>query len=92
MVYLDQIDSPGARVGIEVFAREDTGRSFYMLNALDINELPEVVDGASTGASGQQLKDLCIEHMLPALLARTRHPAFFSEAVGKHRGCCCCWF
>ena len=38
----------------------------------------------------KQLKDLYIEHMLPALLARTRHPAFFSEAVGKHRGCCWC--
>ena len=82
-VYLNQIDSPEARAQIEGFAREDTGRSFYMLNALDINESPGVVEGAPVGASGQQLMDLYMEHMLPALLARASHPAFFGEAVGK---------
>lgn len=83
VVYLDQIDSPGARVRIEAFAREDTGRSFYMLNALDLDESPGPVEGAPPGASGEELMNLYMEHMLPALLARASHPAFFGAAVGK---------
>ena len=38
--YLDQIDSDEGRTQVEAFAREDTGRSFYMLNALDLDEYP----------------------------------------------------
>jgi hypothetical protein len=81
--YLSRIDSAEGRAQIEAFAREDTGRSFYMLNALDLNELPGVVEGAPEGADGQQLMDLYMEHMLPALLARASHPAFFGVTVGK---------
>ena len=81
--YLDQIDSAEGRARIESFAREDTGRSFYMLNALDLDESPESIDGAPAGADGQQLMDLYMEHMLPALLARASHPVFFGVAVGK---------
>ena len=81
--YLDQIDSAEGRARIESFAREDTGRSFYMLNALDLDESPGSIDGAPAGADGQQLMDLYMEHMLPALLARASHPVFFGAAVGK---------
>ena len=81
--YLDQIDSAEGRARIESFAREDTGRSFYMLNALDLDESPGSIDGAPAGADGQQLMDLYMEHMLPALLARASHPTFFGAAVGK---------
>ena len=81
--YLSRIDSAEGRAQIEAFAREDTGRSFYMLNALDLNELPGVVKGSPEGSDGQQLMDLYMEHMLPALLARASHPAFFGVAVGK---------
>ena len=81
--YLDQIDSAEGRARIESFAREDTGRSFYMLNALDLNESPGPSEGAPVGADGQQLMDLYMEHMLPALLARASHPVFFGAAVGK---------
>lgn len=81
--YLDQIDSAEGRARIESFAREDTGRSFYMLNALDLDESPGSIDGAPAGADGQQLIDLYMEHMLPALLARASHPVFFGVAVGE---------
>ena len=81
--YLDQIDSAEGRARIESFAREDTGRSFYMLNALDLDESPGSIEGAPAGADGQQLMDLYMEHMLPALLARASHPAFFGVTVGK---------
>lgn len=81
--YLSRIDSAEGRAQIEAFAREDTGRSFYMLNALDLNELPGVVEGAPEGSDGQQLMDLYMEHMLPALLARASHPVFFGVAVGE---------
>ena len=81
--YLSRIESPEGRAQVEAFAREDTGRSFYMLNALDLNESPGTVHGAPAGADGQQLMDLYMEHMLPALLARASHPAFFGAAVGK---------
>jgi len=81
--YLDLIDSDEGRAQVEAFAREDTGRSFYMLNALDLDESPGPIEGAPVGADGQQLMDLYMEHMLPALLARASHPAFFGTAVGK---------
>ena len=81
--YLDQIESDEGRAQVEAFAREDTGRSFYMLNALDLDESPGPVEGAPAAADGQQLMDLYMEHMLPALLARASHPAFFGTAVGK---------
>lgn len=81
--YLDQIDSAEGRARIESFAREDTGRSFYMLNALDLDESPGSIDGAPAGADGQQLMDLYMKHMLPALLARASHPVFFGVTVGK---------
>lgn len=81
--YLDQIGSEEGRAQVEAFAREDTGRSFYMLNALDLDESPGSIDGAPAGADGQQLMDLYMEHMLPALLARASHPAFFGVTVGK---------
>ena len=81
--YLGQIGSDEGRAQVEAFAREDTGRSFYMLNALDLDESPGPVEGAPAGADGQQLMDLYMEHMLPALLARASHPAFFGAAVGR---------
>lgn len=81
--YLSRIDSAEGRARIESFAREDTGRSFYMLNALDLDESPGSIDGAPAGADGQQLMDLYMEHMLPALLARASHPVFFGVTVGK---------
>ena len=81
--YLSRIDSAEGRAQIEAFAREDTGRSFYMLNALDLDESPGSIDGAPAGADGQQLMDLYMEHMLPALLARASHPVFFGVTVGK---------
>jgi len=81
--YLSRIDSAEGRARIESFAREDTGHSFYMLNALDLDESPGSIDGAPAGADGQQLMDLYMEHMLPALLARASHPAFFGVTVGK---------
>ena len=81
--YLDQIETAEGRAQVETFAREDTGHSFYMLNALDLNESPGSVEGAPEQADGQELMDLYMEHMLPALLARASHPAFFGAAVGK---------
>ena len=81
--YLSRIDSAEGRAQIEAFAREDTGRSFYMFNALDLDESPGSIDGAPAGADGQQLMDLYMEHMLPALLARASHPVFFGVTVGK---------
>lgn len=81
--YLSRIESAEGHAQIEAFARDDTGRSFYMLNTLDLNELPGVVEGAPEGSNGQQLMDLYMEHMLPALLARASHPVFFGVAVGK---------
>ncbi len=81
--YLESIDSPEGRLRIEAFARQDKGRSFYVLNAIDLNESPGTVAGAPIGTDGQQLMDLYMEHMLPALLARASHPSFFGAAVGR---------
>ncbi len=66
---------------IETFAKEDTGRQFLMLNAVDYNETPPDVEGAEPGESAQALMGRYMAHMLPALLARACHPVVMGTAV-----------
>jgi hypothetical protein len=63
------------------FLRNDSGRQFLMVNALDMNENPPAVEGAPVNADADTLMGLYMEHMIPELLKRACHPVIMGEAV-----------
>jgi hypothetical protein len=63
------------------FLRDDSGRQFLMVNALDMNENPPDVEGAEPGETADQLMARYMEHMFPELLKRACHPVIMGEAV-----------
>lgn len=65
----------------ERFLRNDTGRQFLMVNAIDMNENPPDVEGAAPGENADQLMARYLEHMIPELLKRASHPVIMGEAV-----------
>ncbi len=65
----------------EQFFREDTGRQFLMLNAIDMAEHPPAVDGAPPDADADTLMGLYMEHMIVELLRRGCHPVVIGTAV-----------
>jgi hypothetical protein len=66
---------------MERFGREDNGRQFLMLNAVDYNENPPDVSGAAPGETAEQLMGRYMGYMFPALLARASHPVFMGPAI-----------
>jgi hypothetical protein len=66
---------------IEGFLRNDSGRQFLMLNALDTNDNPPDVEGAEPGEDADQLMARYMEHMIPELLKRASHPVILGDAV-----------
>ncbi len=65
---------------LEGFLRNDSGRQFLMLNALDLNDNPPNVGGAAPGESADQLMARYMEHMIPELLKRACHPVILGNA------------
>jgi len=72
---------PSTVAYLETFLRNDSGRQFLMLNALDMNDNPPDVEGAEPGESAQQLMDRYMEHMYPELFKRASHPVIFGQAA-----------
>jgi len=66
---------------IHAFMSSDTGRQFFMVNVIDLNENPPDVEGADPGETASQLLDRYVEYMYPALLRRASHPVFLASAV-----------
>jgi len=64
----------------EKFLREDSGRQFLMLNAIDMNEAPPTVEGAEPGETASQLMNRYLEHMIGELLGRACHPVIVGNA------------
>ncbi len=63
------------------FLRNDTGRQFLMINAIDMNANPPAVDSAPEGADADTLMGLYMQHMIPELLKRACHPVIMGDAV-----------
>ena len=63
------------------FLRNDTGRQFFMVNNIDMNENPPAVEGAPANADADTLIGLYMEHMIPELLKRACHPTVMGPAV-----------
>lgn len=66
---------------LRTFMSNDTGRQFIMLNNVDLNENPPVVEGAPEDASAQDLMGLYMEYMWPALLKRACHPIYAGRPI-----------
>ena len=66
---------------IHAFMSSDTGRQFFMVNSIDLNEDPPNVVGAEPGESATQLLDRYMEYMYPAMLRRASHPVFLASVV-----------
>ena len=79
--YRDLGGAPSARGALLEFLRNDTGRQFLMLNAVDLAKNPPQMEGAPPDADAQTLLDLYMEHMIPALLSRASHPVVVGKSV-----------
>jgi hypothetical protein len=73
--------NPDTIAYLESFLRQDTGRQFLMINALDMNENPPDVEGAAPGETADQLMGRYMEHMFRELLKRACHPVIMGDAV-----------
>jgi hypothetical protein len=65
----------------EKFLREDSGRQFLMVNAIDMTDKPPHIEGAPEGADAATLMGLYMEHMIPELLRRACHPTLMGDAA-----------
>lgn len=72
--------SPERIAYFEQFLKEDTGRQFLMLNAIDMNEDPPDVEGAEPGENADQLMGRYMEHMFVEFLGRACHPVIMGSA------------
>ena len=72
--------SPEQIAYYERFFKEDSGRQFLMLNAIDMNENPPTVEGAQPGENANQLMDRYIKHIMGELLSRASHPVIVGNA------------
>lgn len=66
---------------LEGFLRNDTGRQFLMLNALDMSDNPPTIAGEAPGQTADELMARYMKHMLPELLKRACHPVILGDAV-----------
>ena len=58
------------------FLRNDDGGDFYMVNFLDVNENPPIMEKTGESASASDLLDYYMEYMYPELFIRASHPVF----------------
>ncbi len=79
---LQEVDLPPEGVErLHTFMKEDSGRQFFMLNAIHLAETPESPPGAEPGQSAQELLDHYMEHMNVELIQRASHPTILGPAV-----------
>ena len=58
------------------FLRNDDGGDFYMVNFLDLNENPPIMEKTGESATATDLLDYYMEYMYPELFIRASHPVF----------------
>jgi hypothetical protein len=61
------------------FIQEDDGGDFYMVNYLDLNESPPIMENTGKDASANDLLDYYMEYMFPEMFSRASHPVFFGS-------------
>ena len=79
---IDRIDKGESTISKEdrssflSFLRNDDGGDFYMVNFLDVNENPPIMEKTGESASASDLLDYYMEYMYPELFIRASHPVF----------------
>lgn len=68
---------------LRIFFEEDDGRSFIMVNILDLADNPAELPATGPGASSNDLMDHYMEYMWPALFSRASHPIFAGDSVSS---------
>ena len=80
------LESRGAdQVTIErlrTFFEEDDGRSFFMVNVLDMADDPIALPATGPDAGSAELMGHYMEYMWPALFSRASHPVFAGGSAG----------
>lgn len=77
----EQGSDPDTIAQLEGFLRNDTGRQFLMLNNIDMNRQPAIVESATSAQSADRLMSKYMAHIFPELLKRASHPVIFGTAV-----------
>lgn len=62
---------------LRAFAENDDGGSFIMVNALDLKDTLE----PPSGMPADDVMDVYVEHIFPALFARASHPVIAGDAI-----------
>ncbi|MEM7663579.1 MAG: hypothetical protein AAF292_15155 [Pseudomonadota bacterium] len=65
------------------FFEEDDGRSFVMVNIIDMADDPVELSATGPDASASDLMAHYMEYMWPALFSRASHPLFAGQAVNN---------
>ena len=65
------------------FLRNDDGGDFYMVNFLDLNENPPIMEKTGESATATDLLDYYMEYMYPELFIRASHPVFAGNVSSK---------
>lgn len=65
------------------FLRNDDGGDFYMVNFLDVNENPPIMEKTGESATATDLLDYYMEYMYPELFIRASHPVFAGNVSAK---------
>lgn len=66
---------------LRAFAENDDGGSFIMVNALDLKDTLEPPSGMPADSAADDVMDVYVEHIFPALFARASHPVIAGDAI-----------
>ncbi|PDH34807.1 MAG: hypothetical protein CNF01_08605 [Halieaceae bacterium MED-G27] len=66
---------------LRAFAENDDGGSFIMVNALDLKDTLEPLSGMPADSAADDVMDVYVEHIFPALFARASHPVIAGDAI-----------
>ena len=70
-----------AIVQLRAFAENDDGGSFIMVNALDLKEDLQPPEGMPADSTADDVMDVYVAHIFPALFARASHPVIAGDAI-----------
>ncbi len=68
---------------LKQFMLSDDGDDFVMVNLIEFNEPPKMIEGVRPGETAQQVLSKYMDHMWPQLLRRACHPVAPGEAASR---------
>lgn len=68
---------------IKVFMEEDDGKQFFMINNVDLDEDPEIIEGIQEGDSAEIILGKYTDHVFPEIFKRASHPIFMGSSIHR---------